>query len=234
MKLALLQALQRRRAAGGEAVLVSALSGAWQSLCDAELTVLAGDALPVGLDAAVAAALREDRSRRLEVAGETVFVQIFQTPLRLIVVGAVHIAQPLVPMATLSGYDVVVVDPRRAFAADHRFPAVSLRHEWPDDALRALQPDRRSAVVTLTHDPKIDDPALLEALRSPAFYIGALGSRRTHAARCERLAGQGVTAAELARLHAPVGLDIGAVSPAEIAVSIMAQLTAVLRRGSGA
>ena len=146
----------------------------------------------------------------------------------MIVVGAVHIAQSLVPMATLSGYDVTIVDPRQAFATEARFPGVALQHDWPDDAMSALDPDRRTAVVTLTHDPKLDDPALTVALRSEAFYIGSLGSNRTHAKRLARLIEAGLTESELARIHAPVGLDIGAVSPAEIAVSIMAQITAVL------
>ena len=146
----------------------------------------------------------------------------------MIVVGAVHIAQSLVPMATLSGYDVTIVDPRQAFATEARFPGVTLKHDWPDDAMSALDPDRRTAVVTLTHDPKLDDPALTIALRSEAFYIGSLGSNRTHAKRLARLMEAGLTESELARIHAPVGLDIGAVSPAEIAVSIMAQITAVL------
>ena len=146
----------------------------------------------------------------------------------MIVVGAVHIAQSLVPMAALAGYDVTVVDPRRAFATDARFPGVTLSTDWPDDALTALDPDRRTAVVTLTHDPKLDDPALAVALRSTAFYIGALGSRRTHARRVERLREAGFNDKDIARIHAPIGLDIGAVSPAEISISILGQITEVL------
>jgi xanthine dehydrogenase accessory factor len=144
-------------------------------------------------------------------------------------VGAVHIAQSLIPMAVAAGYDVTVVDPRSAFAAESRFPGVTMTHEWPGAALAAFAPDRRSAVITLTHDPKLDDPALAAALRSDAFYIGALGSRKTHAARLSRLKEQGFGDAELARIHGPVGLSIGAVSPAEIAVSILADLTQALR-----
>jgi len=158
------------------------------------------------------------------------FFEVFNPPLRLVVVGAVHIAQSLVPIATLSGYEAIVVDPRRAWATDLRFPEVRLVTDWPDDALRALDLDRRTAVVTLTHDPKLDDPALLEALRSPAFYIGALGSTRTHAKRLERLAAEGVAPADLTRIHGPAGLAIGARSPAEIAISVLAQMTAALHR----
>ena len=146
----------------------------------------------------------------------------------MIVVGAVHIAQSLVPMAKLSGYDVTIIDPREAFASEARFPDVNLNHNWPDEAMTNLDPDRRTAVVTLTHDPKLDDPALTVALRSNAFYIGSLGSKRTHAKRLERLRGDGLTEVELGRINAPIGLDIGAVSPAEIAVSIMGEITAIL------
>jgi len=151
--------------------------------------------------------------------------------LRLAVVGAVHIAQPLVAMAHLAGYDVTVIDPRDAFASEARFPGRTLVHDWPDEALAALGVDARTAVVTLTHDPKLDDPALVAALRSEAFYVGALGSTRTHAKRVERLGAAGLGEAEVSRLHAPVGLDIGAKSPAEIAVSILAEITLRLRRG---
>jgi xanthine dehydrogenase accessory factor len=132
-------------------------------------------------------------------------------------------------MAALAGYAVTIIDPRSAFASEMRFPGVALSTEWPDDAMAALRPDRRTAVVTLTHDPKIDDPALTAALRSGAFYIGALGSRKTHASRCQRLTEAGFTAGDLSRIHGPVGLNIGALSPAEIAVSILGQITAVLR-----
>lgn len=157
------------------------------------------------------------------------FVHVFNPPLRLVVVGAVHIAQALVPMAELVGYEVVVVDPRRSFASVDRFPDIVLVDEWPDDAVTALAPDSRTALVTLTHDPKFDDPALIAGLRSPAFYIGSLGSRRTHRARLERLRQAGVEERALARIHAPIGLDIGAQSPAEISTAIVAEMTAVLR-----
>ncbi|GAD54431.1 XdhC family protein [Limimaricola cinnabarinus] len=156
------------------------------------------------------------------------FVGLHNPPLRLVVVGAVHIAQALVPMARIAGFDVAIVDPRDAFAAQVRFPGARLIHDWPDAALGALAPDARTAVVTLTHDAKIDDPALRAALESRAFYIGCLGSTRTHAKRLERLVGEGVSGLE--RLDAPVGLDIGARGPAEIAVSILAGIVAALRR----
>jgi xanthine dehydrogenase accessory factor len=150
-------------------------------------------------------------------------------PPRLVVTGAVHISQALAPIAALLGYDVVIVDPRTAFATPERFPDVKVIAEWPDVALPPLGVDRYTAFVALTHDPKIDDPALLHAFSRDCFYIGALGSRKTHARRIERLKGQGASEADLARIHAPIGLDIGAVSPPEIAVSILAEVTAALR-----
>jgi xanthine dehydrogenase accessory factor len=173
---------------------------------------------------------RMDRSG-FEEDGET-FVAIHNPPLRLIIVGAVHIAQALVPMARIAGYDPVLVDPRDSFASADRFPGESLRHDWPDEGLRAIGLDARTALVLLTHDPKLDDPALEEALGSEAFYVGALGSTRTHAKRVERLRDRGLDAARIARIHAPVGLDIGAAGPAEIAVSILAEMTRVLRQGA--
>jgi xanthine dehydrogenase accessory factor len=157
------------------------------------------------------------------------FVVPYNPPLRLIVVGAVHIAQALAPMAASAGYAVTVVDPRSSFANPARFPGVTLVDEWPDDGLAALGIDTRTAVVTLTHDPKLDDPALQVALRSPAFYVGALGSTRTQAARRRRLLAGGLGEAEADRLRAPVGLPIGARTPAEIAVSVLAQITQDLR-----
>ena len=173
-------------------------------------------------------ALRRDKGETLDESGKRYFLQPFPPPKRMIVVGAVHIAQSLVPMAKLSGYDVTIIDPREAFASEARFPDINLNHNWPDEAMTNLDPDRRTAVVTLTHDPKLDDPALTVALRSNAFYIGSLGSKRTHAKRLERLRGDGLTEVELSRINAPIGLDIGAVSPAEIAVSIMGEITAIL------
>lgn len=178
--------------------------------------------------AAARDALHNDRSRTVSTPDGDIFVHVFNPPLRMVLVGAVHIAQPLSRMAAVGGYDVIVVDPRQSFATEDRFPGVAIVDEWPDDGLRSLDLDRRTAVVTLTHDPKLDDPALGVAVRSPAFYIGALGSRRTHASRTERLRAEGFTDAEIARIHGPVGLSLGAVSPAEIAVSILAQVTSVL------
>lgn len=185
--------------------------------------------LPATLLDAATSALKGDKSVTVEVEAKNWFVQQFNPPLRMIVVGAVHIAQALVPMATIAGYGVTVVDPRRAFANDVRFPDVTVSTEWPDEAMTALAPDARTAVVTLTHDPKLDDPALEIALKSDAFYIGCLGSRKTHAARLERLAEKGLAEVGEERICGPVGLNIGASSPAEIAISIMGQITATLR-----
>jgi xanthine dehydrogenase accessory factor len=187
----------------------------------------AGDAL----NAAAETALALDQSGTASLGNEEWFLHAHNPPMRMIIVGAVHIAQALVPMAAQIGLAVVVVDPRRAFASDERFPNVSISTDWPDEALDALQPDSRSAVVTLTHDPKLDDPALDRALRSPAFYIGALGSRRTHAARLDRLRALGHEDTALARIRGPVGLNIAAVTAPEIALSIIAEWVAV-RRGA--
>jgi xanthine dehydrogenase accessory factor len=187
---------------------------------------------PLAENAEVVAAARQamvdDRSRTAEIANGEVFIQVFNPPLRMVIVGAVHIAQPLSRMASVAGYDVTVVDPRGAFATEDRFPGINRVVEWPDDALEQLDLDRRTAVVTLTHDPKIDDPALHVALKSDAFYIGALGSRRTHGTRVERLREAGFTDGQIGRIHGPVGLNIGAVSPAEIAVSILGEVTGAL------
>ena len=201
-----------------------------------EALVVAGEVVQGGplsreiLDA-VRAAHRRDKGTTLATERGPLFIQVFNPPLRLFVVGAVHIAQALVPIASLAGYDVTVIDPRRAFASDARFPGVDVRQDWPDEALEELKPDARTAVVTLTHDPKLDDPALDVALRSEAFYIAALGSRRTHAGRLERLAALGHDQATLGRIHGPAGLSIGAVTPAEIAIAVMAEMTQVLRQG---
>ncbi|QDC10146.1 XdhC family protein [Oceanicola sp. D3] len=170
---------------------------------------------------------RADRSG-FEEDGKT-FVSIHNPPLRMAVVGAVHIAQFLVPMAQMAGYDPYLVDPREAFATPERFPGTTISHDWPDEALEGWGLDARTAVVTLTHDPKIDDPAIAAALASDCFYLGCLGSTRTHAKRVERLSAAGASEADLARIHAPVGLNIGAKSPAEIAVAVLAQVTEVLR-----
>ncbi|SDD99697.1 XdhC family protein [Ruegeria marina] len=171
--------------------------------------------------------MRMDRSG-FEEDGQT-FVLVHNPPLRLIVVGAVHIAQALVPMARIAGYDPVIVDPREAFASENRFPGETILHDWPDEAVARLGLDPRTALVLLTHDPKLDDPALEAALAADVFYIGALGSTRTHAKRVDRLQQAGFAEAQIGRIHGPIGLDIGAAGPAEIAVAILAQMTAVLR-----
>ena len=176
-------------------------------------------------------ALCEDRARTVETPEGEVFINVFNPPLRLLIAGAVHIAQPLARMAALAGYDVTIIDPRRAFATQERFPGVTLLTEWPDAGVAELKPDARTAIVTLTHDPKLDDAALSTALNSDSFYIGCLGSKKTHAVRLERLRLAGFEDAALARIHGPVGLAIGAKSPAEIAISILAQLTSALRGG---
>ena len=162
------------------------------------------------------------------ISDEKFFTHIYTPPLRLIIIGAVHIAQFLAPMAKVAGFDVTVVDPRSSFATPSRFPEINLSDEWPDDGISKLKPDTRTAVVTLTHDPKLDDPALIETLKTPAFYIASLGGTRTHGKRLERLKGEGFDEKELLRINGPAGLDIGSVSPSEIAISILAELTAAL------
>ncbi len=178
--------------------------------------------------------LRSGKSGIEEVGSERVFLTVHVPPPKLVITGAVHVSQALAPMARLLGYDVTIVDPRTAFASAERFPDVEVIAEWPDVALPPLGIDHYTAFVALTHDPKIDDPALLHAFKSDCFYIGALSSKKTHAKRVARLKEQGASDSDLERIHAPIGLDIGAVSPAEIAVSIMAEITARLRQPGGA
>jgi xanthine dehydrogenase accessory factor len=184
---------------------------------------------PLALAEVVAQVARRDQAEVIEGAGGALLLEPHTPPLRLIIVGAVHVAQPLAEMAALAGFAVTIVDPRRAFATEARFPGQALVVSWPDAAIAELAPDARTAVVTLTHDPKLDDPALIAALGSPAFYIGCLGSKKTHGARRARLGERGFDAAALDRLHGPVGLSIGARTPAEIAVSVLAQVIAALR-----
>ncbi len=215
--LALLAALAARRAKR-EAVAYSVNLKSWER------------ALRGPEDALIGERFMTDKSG---LAGDW-FLGIHNPPLRMVIVGAVHIAQPLVQMARLCGFDITLNDPREAFASEIRFPDEPLLHDWPNEALAALGLDARTAVITLSHDPKIDDPAILEALKSPVFYLGCLGSRRTHAKRVVRLAAAGVETDDIARIHAPVGADIGAKTPAEIAVSIMAQITERLRRPESA
>ena len=188
-----------------------------------------GDGGAPALMALAREAVARDRSARVETPGGEVFLRVYQPAVRILVVGAVHVAQALTRMAVEAGFEVVVIDPRPAYATGRRFRGVKVVGEWPAEAMATLGLDRRTAVVTLAHDPKIDDPALAAALRSGAFYVGALGSRRSHAARRERLRALGFADADLDRIHGPVGLPIGAVSPGEIAVSILAQVVERLR-----
>jgi xanthine dehydrogenase accessory factor len=220
----LLAALQAAQAAKRPVALLTRLSDGAQHLWP-DATVAPA------LAEAAGAALRDDAAANVTVDGEAWFIHPHNPLLRLIVVGAVHISQSLVPMAQAVGFAVTVVDPRRAWATAERFPGITLIHEWTDDAVVALAPDSRTAVVTLTHDPKLDDPALDIALKSDAFYIGALGSRRTHAKRVARLVEAGHGAEAIGRIRAPVGLNIEAVTASEIALSILAEIVAT-RRGA--
>lgn len=222
MKRDLLKALTAARAKGVGAVLATRLDSGEQRLIEAGVRTGA-------LASAAQTALARDQSGTVEADGASWFLNVFNSPPKLYIVGAVHIAQPLSRIGALNGFEVTVIDPRTAFATAERFPNLHLISAWPDEALADLPLDARTAVVTLTHDPKLDDPALIAALKSSAFYVGALGSRKTHAARVERLKAAGFADAEIARIHGPVGLDIGAVSPAEIAVSVMAQIIERLR-----
>ncbi len=190
-----------------------------------------GEAGTGALEEAARLQARRDESGTVEADGKSWFLTLFNPPLDLAIIGAVHIAQPLSRIASLADYAVRIIDPRTAFATQERFPGATLSHDWPDEALANAPLTARSAIVALTHDPKLDDPALIAALKSPAFYIGALGSRTTHARRLERLTAQGFAGRELARIHGPIGLDIGARSPAEIAVAILGEMTAQLRKG---
>jgi xanthine dehydrogenase accessory factor len=223
MRLDILHSLNTDRAARRAAVVVTDIATGAQRFVAA--VAVAGDPLRDVLEAR----LRSGKSGMEETAQGRVFLTVYVPPARLVITGAVHISQALAPLARMLGYDVTVVDPRTAFASPERFPDVEVIAAWPDAALPPLGVDRYTAFVALTHDPKIDDPALLHALGRDCFYIGALGSKKTHARRLDRLKAQGVTDAALARIHAPIGLAIGAVSPPEIAVSIMAEITASLR-----
>jgi xanthine dehydrogenase accessory factor len=223
MKLSLLTALNAERAARRSAIVVTNVESGEQRLVKA--TDIANDPLR----AVLSAHLRSGKSGMEETPQGRRFLTVYVPTAQLVIIGAVHISQALAPIAKLLGYDVTIVDPRTAFATPERFPDVNVVAEWPDVALPPLNVDRYTAFVALTHDPKVDDPGLLHALARDCFYIGALGSRKTHARRLERLKGQGASEADLARIHAPIGLDIGAVSPAEIAVAIIAQVTERLR-----
>jgi xanthine dehydrogenase accessory factor len=223
MQLEILTALNAERAARRAAIVVTDVTTGSQRL------VKAADIGRDPLKAELAEHLRRGKSGMVESAEGRVFLTVYVPAPQLVITGAVHISQALAPIGRLLGYDVTIVDPRTAFASIERFPDVKVIAEWPDQALPPLGIDHYTAFVALTHDPKIDDPALMHALARDCFYIGALGSKKTHARRVERLKQQGVSDADIARIHAPIGLDIDAVSPAEIAVAIMAQITARLR-----
>jgi xanthine dehydrogenase accessory factor len=228
MKLDILTALNAERQARRAAILVTDAASGKQRL------VKAADASKDPLRSVLAEHLRTGKSGMEETAEGRVFLTVYVPAPQLVITGAVHISQALAPIGKMLGYDVTIVDPRTAFASAERFPDVNVVAEWPEEALPPLNVDRYTAFVALTHDPKIDDPALTHALKRDCFYIGALGSRKTHARRVERLKQQGFSDADIARIRAPIGLDIGAVSPAEIAVAIMAQITEKLREEADA
>jgi xanthine dehydrogenase accessory factor len=227
VKLAILSTLNNERAARRAAIVVTDVTSGAQRLV--KRADVAGDPLQDVLEKH----LRMGKSGMAETPQGRVFLTVHVPPPRLVVTGAVHISQALAPMAKIVGYDVTIVDPRTAFASAERFPDVKVIADWPDTALPPLAIDHYTAFVALTHDPKIDDPALTHALACDCFYIGALGSRKTHARRIERLKAQGIAEADLARIHSPIGLAIGAVSPAEIAVAIVGEITARLRLPAG-
>ncbi|CAH1659072.1 Carbon monoxide dehydrogenase F protein [Hyphomicrobiales bacterium] len=223
MKLEHLAALNAERVARRAAVLVTPLETGEQRL------VKAAEVASDPLAEAIVERLRLGKSGVVETESGGYFLTVQVPPVRLVVTGAVHISQALAPMARLIDLDITVIDPRTAFASPERFPDVRLLAEWPEEALKDMPFDRYTAFAALTHDPKIDDPALVAALRSEAFYVGALGSRKTHAKRLERLRAQGFSDADVARIKAPIGLPIGAISPAEIALAILGELVAALR-----
>lgn len=223
MDLATLSTLNAERATRRATILVTDVANGAQRLVKA--ADIAGDPLAEALDKQ----LRMAKSAMVEVEGKSFFLTVQAPPPRVIVTGAVHISQAMAPMAKLLDLDLVIIDPRTAFATPERFPDVRLVTDWPDVALAALGLDAYTAFVALTHDPKIDDPGLEAALRSECFYVGALGSRKTHGRRIERLAAAGFDATATPRIHAPIGLDIGAVSPAEIALAILGEIVSTLR-----
>jgi len=223
MKLGILHALNEDRAARRVAVVVTNVESGAQRL------VRGADIAKDPLRETIEKRVRMAKSGMEETPEGRVFLTVYVPSPRLVITGAVHISQALAPMGQLLGYDVTIVDPRTAFASIERFPDVKVVAEWPDVALPPLNIDQYTAFVALTHDPKIDDPALLHALKRDCFYIGALGSRKTHAKRVARLKEAGLTDLDIARIHAPIGIDIGAISPPEIAVSIMAEITLRLR-----
>ena len=223
MRLDILKALNTERAARRAAIVVTNQDSGDQRLVTQDK--VAADPLKDVLEAH----LRSGKSGIEETPEGKVFLTVHVPPTKMVVIGAVHISQALAPIASLLGYDVTIVDPRTAFASPERFPGVKVIAQWPDEALPPLGVDRYTAFVALTHDPKIDDPALMHALERDCFYVGALGSRKTHGRRLERLKAQGAGDNNLARIHAPIGLPIGAISPPEIAVAIMGEITSRLR-----
>ena len=229
MKRAFLERLDAARRAKQPTVVATRLSDGAQAL------IVDGDVVTGDLTVTSAIADAAQNALRRDKSGteDGIFLQIFNPPLRLIIVGAVHIAQVLAPMATLAGYGVTVIDPRGAWASADRFPDIAVIQDWPEEAMLSLAPDRRTAVVALTHDPKLDDPALAVALATDAFYVGALGSKKTAAARAVRLKESDVSDGAIARIDGPIGMNIGAVSPAEIAVAILAKITLTLRGPKG-
>ncbi|GEP53500.1 XdhC family protein [Reyranella soli] len=229
MKAETIKALQDARTERRAVTLATRLSDAAEALVylDKAEGALSGDAAIVS---AARRAMDIGRSETVDIGGAKIFLNVYVPPARLIIVGAVHIAQSLAPMATMLDFDVTVVDPRGAWATANRFPGVKVIQDWADEAFQAMGLDASTAVVTLTHDPKLDDPALEAALKSDVFYVGALGSKRTHAKRKDRLSEAGITDEQFSRIHGPVGLNIGAKSPAEIAVSILGQIVEVRAR----
>lgn len=226
---ALLSALNREHAARRAAILITEMgSGAQRLVCKGD--DLTSDPLADEL----AKRFRSGKSGLVETAdGASVFLTVNVPPPRLVIIGAVHISQALVPMAEIAGFDVTVVDPRTAFATEERFPDGTLKAEWPEDVLKGTPLDPYTAVAAVTHDPKIDDIPLIEALKSGCFYVGALGSRKTHGKRVERFKVAGVSDAQIDRIDAPIGLDIGAASPAEIAVAVLGNIIFALRKEAG-
>lgn len=224
MERALLQKLNAARSNRKAAILVTDLGNGGSRL------VMAGDVPGGELDSAIEAAFRSGKSSIVAAEGREWFLNVHVPPARLVIIGAVHISQVLAPMAAMAGFDTRVIDPRTAFATPERFEGADLVAEWPEDVLKARPLDAHTALVAVTHDPKIDDYPIEKALETGCFYVGALGSRKTHARRIERLEAAGLDQVQLARISAPIGLDIGAANPPEIAVAILAQVIGALRR----
>ena len=232
MKISVLKLLNQARMKRKPAAVITRITDGKQSLF-VDNKIVAGAKVEKPFKTQIESALMKDVSISIGKAEDRIFINVFNPPKRLILIGAVHISQALAPMAQTVGYDVSIIDPRSSFATSERFPNIDLICKWPDEALVNLDIDRRTAVVTLTHDPKIDDPALASALNSSAFFIGSLGSQKTHGSRLERLQASGFNKDELDRINGPVGLNIQATSPSEIAVSILAQIIKFSRMPSG-